>query len=136
MSAVNYFNELLFNYPWFVKTFRVTDLKSISDAEIEEAILLARDYAVNEEAEGGSQNKMYAKKYYEKIEVAEEILEKRLKVDAINEYRESLKENNNNDSDGSESSGGGLKGALNKYKWYILGTLILGTVGIIVIRKI
>lgn len=120
------FNKLVIQQPFVVKTFNQDLLNGLNDGQIEDSLLLLDEYILFES------NPNLAKVYQEKIDKL--VSEQNSRSVVVREEEEEEDESDGSDSsDGSES---GIKGALNKYKWYIGGALLVGIVGIIVIRKI
>lgn len=130
------YNDLFANHFWITKPLTESSLSKITDTQIEDALLVAEEYLMYE-------NDSTTLNVYEK-KVQTLIKEQQKRIDELEEENtdETDSSDGSDSSDSSDSSVGsdgsesGIKGALMKYKWYIGGALVLGVVGIIVIRKI
>jgi hypothetical protein len=124
------FNDLFANHFWITKSLTPSNLYKITDTQIEEALLVAEEYLMYEN------DSATVKIYENKVQTLIKEQQSRLSELEEEEEEEEDETDGSNGSDGSDGSDGGIKDALNKYKWYIGGALVLGVVGIIVIRKI
>ena len=127
------YSDLFTNHFWITRSLSSGNLDKITDLQIEDALLVAEEYILYET------NETTRDLYENKIDIL--IKEQQKRIDELEEENtdETDSSDSSDSSDGTEStevSEDGIKGTLNKYKWYIGGALVLGVVGIIVIRKI
>lgn len=135
-NKVQTFKNLYNSYSWATLSSGFQNkLKTLTDEKLEDVLLLMEDYLAYET------NTTLIKEYEDKVGVL--IKEQNERAEFLEE--ESMDYDTSDDltdgSDGSDGSGGSNgeeeeKSFLQEYKWYIGGALLLGIVGVIVIRKI
>ena len=139
------FKNLYSSYSWATLSSGFQNkLKTLTDEKLEDVLLLMEDYLAYET------DTTLIKEYEDKVGVlikeqnerAEFLEEESMDYDTSDDLTDGSDGNDGNDgSDGSEGSGGSNgeeeeTSFLQEYKWYIGGALLLGIVGVIVVRKI
>lgn len=122
------FGELFSKHGWITRALNSSVLTKLTDFQIEEALNDAEEYLLFEKDSG------VIKEYEGKIQSL--IAEQQKRLNPIIEEEEQIEKEESNGADTSSEGGSAVKNALMKYKWYIGGALVLGVVGIVVIRKI
>lgn len=154
-NRIRTFNDLNSNHSWITSNLTPSYLDKITDFQIEDALQKVEEYLFFES------NKNTIATYEGKIRSLKDEQKRRLEVDETPSYSQGSTSTNTSStpSKGSLTQGlsdnasksvltgsnqgssttvdtGSLKEQLMKYKYYIGGALVLGVVGIIVIRKI
>tara|TARA_R110001592_G_scaffold350599_1_gene646868 strand:- start:5136 stop:5933 length:798 start_codon:yes stop_codon:yes gene_type:complete len=130
------FNKLVIQQPFVVKTFNQDLLNGLNDGQIEDSLLLLDEYILFES------NSDLAKIYQDKIDklVFEQnsrnvvVREEEQEQEEQEEEQEIFEPDTNSSVNNNGSSE--IKNSLMKYKYYIGGALLIGIIGIVVIKKL